>query len=255
MEKVLLSIAGYDPTSGAGTLLDLKVFQHRHFLGMGILTSITAQNTKRVKKIHCLPPELIWNQYETLHKDIHFSGIKVGMVGCKNNLQIIDRILSENLDIPTVVDPVFKSSSGFWLIEKEAVSDYINTISGKASLLTPNLEEASLISGINIKNPEHMKKAAQRIFAMSGIPCIIKGGHLPESPIDLLYNGSNFYPFERERIEKNVHGTGCLFSSAVLCCLANKIPLKKSCYLAGSLTYDAIKSSIPVGKGQNIITF
>jgi len=254
MKKVLLSIAGYDPTSGAGTLLDLKVFQHKGFIGMGILTSITAQNTKCIKKIHYPPPESIWNQYETLYKDIHFSGIKVGMVGCKNNIQIIDRILSENLDIPTVVDPVFKSYSGFWLIGKESISDYINAISGKASLLTPNLEEASLISGINIENQEHMEKAAQRIFAISGIPCIIKGGHLPESPIDLLYDGTNFHSFKRERIEKNVHGTGCFFSSAVLCCLANKIPLKKSCFLAGSFTHDAIRSSITVGKGQNIIT-
>ena len=89
MKQVLLSVAGYDPTSGAGILLDTKVFQYFNFQGIGALTSITVQNTKFVKEIHCLPPKLLWNQYQTLFDDILFSGIKVGMLGCQKNIPII----------------------------------------------------------------------------------------------------------------------------------------------------------------------
>ena len=150
-KKILLSVAGHDPTSGAGVSLDLRVFQLLGFQGMAALTSITAQNTKGVRKVHCLPPDLLWDQYQALSDDVSFSGIKVGMVGCGKNIEVIKRILAGNQDIHRVVDPVFKSSSGAWLLEKDSIPDYISKIKGKASLLTPNLEEAGMISEIKSK--------------------------------------------------------------------------------------------------------
>ncbi len=188
-KKILLSVAGHDPTSGAGVSLDLKVFQLLGFQGMAALTSITSQNTKGVRKVHCLPPDLLWDQYQTLGEDISFSGIKIGMVGCGKNIEVIKRILTDNPNIKKVVDPVFKSSSGAWLLEKDSIPDYISEIKGKASLLTPNLEEASMISGIKIKNTGDMKKAAKSIFNLSSIPCFIKGGHFPKQMVNLLYDG------------------------------------------------------------------
>jgi hydroxymethylpyrimidine/phosphomethylpyrimidine kinase len=136
LKKILLSVAGHDPTSGAGVSLDLKVFQLLGFQGMAVLTSITSQNTKGVRKVHCLSPELIWDQYKILCEDVSFSGIKVGMVGCEKNIEVIKRILDDNPDIQKVVDPVFKSSSGAWLLEKDSIPNYISEIKGKASLLT-----------------------------------------------------------------------------------------------------------------------
>jgi hydroxymethylpyrimidine/phosphomethylpyrimidine kinase len=141
MKKILLSAAGFDPTSGAGASLDLKVFHLLDFHGMSILTSITSQNTKYVNTVFCIPPELVMDQYKTLCEDVSLSGIKVGMVGCGENIQIIKHILSENPGIPRVVDPVFKSSSGTWLLEKDSIRNYISEIEGKSSLLTPNVEE------------------------------------------------------------------------------------------------------------------
>jgi hydroxymethylpyrimidine/phosphomethylpyrimidine kinase len=254
-KKVLLSVAGYDPTSGAGVSLDLRVFQLLGFQGMAALTSITSQNTKDVRKVHCLPPDLLWNQYQTLGEDIYFSGIKVGMVGCGKNIEVIKRILTDNPNIKKVVDPVFKSSSGAWLLERNSIPLYISEIKGKASLLTPNLEEASMISGIKIKNTEDMKKAAQSIFSLSSIPCLIKGGHVPKQIVNVLYDGNKFHFFKKEKIRKKVHGTGCFLSSSLLGYLAKGNSLDKACLLATQLTHKAIRNAIKIDQGQQIISF
>lgn len=255
MKKVLLSIAGYDPTSGAGVLLDLNVFNHLGFQGVGIITSLAVQNTKNVKKTHSLPPTLLWDQYQCLREDVSFSGIKVGMIGSENNIPFLEKILSENPHIPKILDPVFKSSSGTWLLEKKAPSRYIKSIAGKASLLTPNLDEAALISGIKVKRMEDMKEAAVRIYNQTGISCLIKGGHLQKITVDLLYDGNDFLFFKKEKLKKNVHGTGCFLSSTILGYLVKGKSLKRACHLATKLTFEAIKSAVPVGQGQEIITF
>ncbi len=253
-KKILLSVAGYDPTSGAGISLDLKVFQLLGFEGMAALTSVASQNTKGVRKVHCLTPDLLWDQYQVLVEDVSFSGIKIGMVGCGKNIEVIKRILADNPNIPKVVDPVFKSSSGAWLLEKDSIPGYISEIKGKASLLTPNLEEASMISGIKIKNTEDMKKAAKSIFSISSIPCFIKGGHFPRQMVNLLYDGKEFHFFKKEKINKKVHGTGCFLSSCLLGYMAKGKSLEKACFLATQLTHKAIKNAIKVGQGQYIIT-
>ena len=252
-KKILLSVAGYDPTSGAGVSLDLKVFQLLGFQGMAALTSITSQNTKGVREVHCLPPNLLWDQYHALCEDVSFSGIKIGMVGCGKNTEVIKRILEDNPNIPKVVDPVFKSSSGAWLLERDSIPGYISEIKGQASLLTPNLEEASMISGIKIKNTEDMKKAVKSIFSISSIPCFIKGGHFPKQMVNLLYDGKEFHFFKKEKIDKEVHGTGCFLSSSLLGYILKGNSLEKACLLATQLTHKAIKNAIKVGKGQYII--
>jgi hydroxymethylpyrimidine kinase/phosphomethylpyrimidine kinase len=252
-KKILLSIAGYDPTSGAGVSLDLKVFQLLGFQGMAVLTSITSQNTKGVRKIYCLPPNLLWDQYRALGEDVSFSGLKVGMVGCGKNIEVIKRILTDNPNTPKVVDTVFKSSSGAWLLERESIPSYISEIKGEASLLTPNLGEAGMISGIKIKNTEDMKKAAKSIFSISSIPCFIKGGHFPRQMVNLLYDGKEFHFFEKEKVRKKVHGTGCFLSSSLLGYMVKGNSLEKACLLATQLTHKAIKNAIKIGQGQNII--
>jgi len=252
-KKILLSIAGYDPTSGAGASLDLKVFQLLGFQGMAALTSITSQNTKGVRKVHCLLPNLLWDQYQTLGEDVSFSGIKIGMLGSGKNIEVIKRILADNPNIPKVVDPVFKSSSGAWLLERDSIPGYISEIKGQASLLTPNLEEASMISGIKIKNAEDMKKAAKSIFAISSIPCFIKGGHFLKQMVNLLYDGKEFHLVKKEKINKKVHGTGCFLSSSLLAYMVKGNSLEKACLLATQITHKAIKNAIKIGQGQYII--
>ncbi|MGD8536482.1 MAG: bifunctional hydroxymethylpyrimidine kinase/phosphomethylpyrimidine kinase [Candidatus Aminicenantes bacterium] len=253
MKKILLSVAGFDPTSGAGVSLDLRVFQRFGFQGMSILTSLTAQNTEKVKEVHCLPQEFLRSQYEALREDVFISGIKVGMVGCGENIPIIKDILRDNLAVPRVVDPVLKSSSGTWLIEREAIPEYISGLKGNASLLTPNREEASLLSGMKVNTEEEMKKAAEKIYSLSSIPCLITGGDLSKKSANLLYDGKSFHLFKKEKIKKKVHGTGCCLSSSLLAYLVNSNSLEKACHLATEFTHRAIQNALQVGRGQHIL--
>jgi hydroxymethylpyrimidine kinase/phosphomethylpyrimidine kinase len=255
MKKVLLSIAGYDPTAGAGTGLDIRVFQSFGYLGMGILTSLTVQNTTGVKKIHCPPSRFIRDQYHFLHKDVNFSGIKVGMVGCADNINPIIRILGDNPGIPVIIDPVFKSSAGDWLFEKKSIPIYMKKIRGKASLLTPNLEEAESISGIKIEDVLDAEKAAQEIFEQTRTPCLVKGGHLQKENIDILYDGNKFYTYKNRKLRKKIHGTGCFLSSALLCYMVQALPLDQVCSLAIQTTHKAMAKAIRIGSGQALFSF
>lgn len=255
MKKILLSIAGYDPTAGAGACLDLKIFQSFGYHGMGILTSLTAQNTTGVTKVRCPSSRFIWDQYHSLQNDVDFSGIKVGMLGCAENINPIIRILNDNPDIPMIIDPVFKSSKGDWLFDKNSIPIYMKKIRGKASLLTPNLEEAKLISGIKIENVHDAEKAAQEIFELTKTPCLLKGGHLRRENIDILYDGNKFYTYKNRKLRKKVHGTGCFLSSALLCYMVKGLPLDQASSLSIQATHKALTKAIRIGTGQALFSF
>jgi hydroxymethylpyrimidine/phosphomethylpyrimidine kinase len=252
-KKILLSVAGFDPTSGAGITLDLKVFEKYGYHGMGIPTSLTSQNTQTVKKVHFPPPTFVSAQYRHLSADVAISGIKIGMIGCAENIPVVEKILSDRPNIPKVIDPVFKSSGGNWLIKKKSITSYMDRIKGKASLLTPNLAEAEWISRHKIGTLADMQKSAKKIFDLTLIPCLIKGGHLRNKNVDILFDGKNFYDFPNKKLKRNVHGTGCFLSSAILCNLVNGSPLDQAVSLAGKATHEAIKMALKMGKGQLII--
>ncbi len=252
--KVLLSIAGYDPSSGAGLVLDLAVFRRVGFGGVGLLTAATAQNTRRVYSSYAPPPKFLLLQYQTLRRDFSFAGIKTGMIGYRKNIPVINRILTEHPRVPIVVDPVFQASSGFWLLEKGAIPFYLSHLKSKISVITPNLAEASLITADKVTTLAEMKEAARRIVDLVEAPCFIKGGHLARGATDLLYDGKRFYLFEKERIKKDVHGTGCFLSASLLCFLVKGYPLPKACELASAFTHAAIKKAIPFGRGKPIFS-
>ncbi|MCK4931214.1 MAG: bifunctional hydroxymethylpyrimidine kinase/phosphomethylpyrimidine kinase [Candidatus Aminicenantes bacterium] len=254
-KKVLLSIAGYDPTSGAGVLLDIQTFVQMGFHGVGIVTALTAQNTEHIRGTFFSPSDFLEEQYHVLSDDIEISGIKVGMLGCRENIPVIVQILSKNPEIPLVVDPIMKSSSGYWLLEKTNISAYTEAIGPKVSLLTPNLHEAKLLSGIDIKTINDMKKAAESVFNTINTPCLVTGGHLKDFPTDVLYDGKKHTLFENEKIERSVHGTGCFLSSSILGYLVLGHSIRRACRLGVQDTTDAIKKAVPIGHGQHIIKF
>jgi hydroxymethylpyrimidine/phosphomethylpyrimidine kinase len=177
------------------------------------------------------------------------------MVGCKDNIRIIGEILAGNQGQPKVVDPVFRSSSGTWLLEKDSISDYLLAIQGQASLITPNLMEAALISGKPVESLQDMEKISQEIFHRYDLPCLITGGHLPHHVTDVLYDGKNLHLFKHNTSSKTVHGTGCFLSSSILCYLAEGKDLYEACKKATALTQTAIDNSIAYGKGQNLLAF
>jgi len=250
--RVLLSIAGYDPSGGAGVLADVAVFRHLGFAGTGILTAVTAQNTRRVDEFLCLPARFLETQYRTLARDIRVSGIKVGMLGGRKNLPVLSRILGESQKLPIVADPVFRSSSGRWLLEKTSVKAYISAVRGKISVLTPNLAEAKMITGRRLGNTRQMKEAARIIAAFIEAPCLVKGGHLAGAAVDVLFDGKGFTVLEKEKIKVDVHGTGCLLSSSLLCFLVLGHSLTEACGLAARWTLEAIRASSRIGKGRPV---
>jgi hydroxymethylpyrimidine kinase/phosphomethylpyrimidine kinase len=255
VSKILLSLAGFDPSSGAGVSLDLSVFAALGFPGMGVLTSLTAQNTSQVRKVLPVSAKFLWLQYSTLRSDVTFAGLKIGMLGTAENIRVVSRILKTMSDKPRVIDPVLRSSSGAWLLEKKHFLSYISAIKGKASVLTPNLDEAELIAGIRVAHVDDMKEAARRITDRLHFPCLVKGGHLPGRVFDVLFDGKAISVYEKERIGRGVHGTGCLFSSSLLCYLVKKNSLALACELAGRFTHLAIKNSIRVGRGRYVFSF
>lgn len=255
MQKTLLTIAGYDPTSGAGILLDINVFQYLGFFGMGIITSLTAQNTRQVNRVFCPPQNMIRDQYKNLKDDIELIGIKVGMLGCATNISAVAHILSQNSMIPRVVDPVFQSSSGTWLLEPEAISGYIKSFAGHITILTPNAQEAALLTGFRVKSLNEMKRAAEKIQKLFLAPCLITGGHREKETVDVLYDGRNHFVFKQKKIKTEVHGTGCFLSSALLAYLSKGKTLEKACQLAINKTQTFIERSVRIGFGQNVFSF
>jgi len=252
--RPLLSIAGYDPSSGAGLVLDLAIFRNVGFVGMGIVTAATAQNTREVYSCYAPPPRFLRLQYQALLRDVSFAGIKTGMVGYRKNIPVIGRILSEHPHVPIVVDPVFRASSGAWLLEKGAIPFYLSHLKGRISVITPNLNEAALITGKKVKSLADMKEAAQKIVDLVDAPCLIKGGHLAKKATDVLYDSKRFYIFEKTRIKKEVHGTGCFLSASLLCFLVKGYPLPKASELASAFTHAAIKKALKIGRGKPVLT-
>jgi hydroxymethylpyrimidine/phosphomethylpyrimidine kinase len=251
-KKLLLSIAGYDPSGGAGALLDVAVFRRFGYIGAGILTAVTSQNSRRVTGIHHLGGRFLLRQYEAIIEDITPSGIKVGMLGGRGNIPALGGILSRHPDIPIVVDPVLRSSSGRWLLEKRALPAYLSRLKGKISLLTPNLQEASLLSGRRLTNPEEMKEAARRIADLVEAPCLVKGEHLARTVADVLYDGRGFYLFRHKKCPHDVHGSGCFLAASLLVYLVRGRPLPEACSLAVEFSQAALRKSVRLGRGREV---
>jgi len=254
-KKTLLTFAGFDPSGGAGVLLDVNTFCSLGFHGTAVITSLTVQNTEGVLSTFYPPSEFVWEQYKALKEDMPLSGIKMGMLGSVENLSILSRILSDQIDIPKVVDPVFRSTSGTWLFDKDAIPEFIEHIRDNVSLLTPNTHEAALIAGVPIEDTEGMKIAAEQIYGTCGSPCLITGGQIEDTVSDILYDGHTFHHYKNKIIAKKVHGTGCFLSSSILCNLAAGNPLEEACAKAISATREAIKKAESIGRGQHIIIF
>ncbi|MCX6569640.1 MAG: hydroxymethylpyrimidine/phosphomethylpyrimidine kinase [Candidatus Aminicenantes bacterium] len=250
MPKNLISIAGYDPSAGAGVLLDIGVFERLGYRGFGVLTAVTAQNAERVDRVFPIAARAVAGQFDRLSETAVIAGIKVGMIGTSGNLAAVGRILAREAHIPRVVDPVFRSSSGALLLEKKAWPRYLDVIGGKADLITPNLDEAEILVGGPVRSVPAMRKAAAEIARAGRIPCLLKGGHLAGRPVDVLYDGRKFTEFEQERSVKGVHGTGCFLSSAILGYLVEGRALKEACGLGIALVGKAIREAVPAAGGR-----
>lgn len=248
--KKVLTIAGSDSCGGAGIQADLKTYSALKTYGMSVITAVTAQNTMGVIKVRELDPEIINAQIDAIFEDIKVDAVKIGMVSSAAIIETIGAALKKHGAKNIVVDPVMVSKSGCPLLQPEARDAVIQTLLPLADVVTPNLFEAEVITGIKISTLEQMEKAAVEIYKFGAKNVVVKGGHLAGDAIDVLYDGKKFHHIKSARISTpNTHGTGCTFSSAVAAHLAKGLSVtdavdKAKEYITGAITY-----SFPLGHG------
>ena len=251
--KTALTIGGSDPTGGAGIQADLKTFKSFGVYGLSIPTALTAQNTNGVTGIYDLPSGFFSNQLDTLLKDIKPDALKTGMLSSSEIIKIIAEKIKQYSLKNLVVDPVTVSSTGVPLVNDKALEFMKDYLFPLAKVITPNIYEASLFTGINIQDEDDMKKAAIKLKGFGSETVIITGGHLERQTIDLLLYEGEFLSLQREKIEGQYHGTGCVFSSAITACLAFGYDVRETSVKANEFVWKAIKSAFSIGKGMKIL--
>jgi hydroxymethylpyrimidine/phosphomethylpyrimidine kinase len=223
MIRNVLSIAGSDPSGGAGIQADLKAFSARGVYGMAVLTALTSQNTQGVTGVHLVPPPFVTQQIKTVFADVRVDAVKIGMIANAGIAEAVAEALAPHCGIPVVVDPVMIAKGGAALLDPQAVDALTRHLLPLATLLTPNLPEAAALLHEEVaESREQMALQAERLRALGPATVLVKGGHLEgdESP-DVLSTASGLYWFEAKRVPtKNTHGTGCTLSSALAAELA-----------------------------------
>lgn len=250
--KKILTIAGSDSSGGAGIQADLKTISAYKYYGMSAITAITAQNTLGVQDSLTVDEAMLRAQLESICQDILPDAVKIGMVASPGQVELIAEVIDRYLrDIPIVLDPVITSTSGFTLVPDDTLEKMKEVLFDKVTLITPNLIEAGIIYGKEIKNHDDMKEAGKFLFEKYKTPFLIKGGHLEESKDDLLCNEDGIFIIEGKNIEnKNTHGTGCTLSSALACELSRGKNLMDSVIAAKKYISGAIAFAYDIGRGR-----
>ncbi len=249
MTFVALTIAGSDPSGGAGIQADLKTFHQYGIYGTSVITLLTVQNTVQVKTVEIMPAKLVIAQLQAVLEDIPPSAAKTGALG---NAAIISALaeMAANFEFPLVVDPVMISKHGTPLLTEEARSALSARLIPRALLVTPNLHEASLLAGIPVSDPDSMEEAARRIAALGAKAVLVKGGHLPGEALDILYHEGRFRHYRAPRSDtRHTHGTGCTYSAAITAELAKGRPLPEAVDSAKRFITRAIETNPGLGRG------
>jgi hydroxymethylpyrimidine/phosphomethylpyrimidine kinase len=250
MNKVL-TIAGSDCSGGAGIQADLKTITAHGQYGMSVITALTAQNTLGVSGIYEVSPQFVGEQLSLVCEDIFPDAVKIGMLHSAEIMKTLCRKIKEYRLRNIVLDPVMISTSGKSLLKEEAVYTLIEELLPLADVFTPNLYEASAVSGICIRKKSDMLIAAQKIGNRYEGYILLKGGHLKDCSDDLLYKGGVGYWYRQERINnQNTHGTGCTLSTAIACNLAKGKEIKDSIAVAKEYVTGAIKANLKLGQGN-----
>ncbi len=245
-----LTIAGSDSGGGAGIQADLKTFQAMGVHGASVLTSLTAQNTLAVRDIFDLPIEFIKAQFDAIHEDFEVKAAKTGMLSSR---EIITCVAENVGSYPLVVDPVMVAESGGRLLRDDAIETLEKLLLPKATIVTPNIPEAEILSGIEIKGTDDMKDAC-KIIGHLGCSVVIKGGHSSENTVmDVLYHKGEFFEFSSIRIGEGVHGSGCAFASAITAGLAKGEDIYTAVGDAKSFIKKAIAAGYSPGKGPRVV--
>lgn len=249
--KTALTIAGSDCSGGAGIQADLKTMTMNGVYAMSAITALTAQNTMGVRAIQESTPEFLKQQLDSIFEDIYPDAIKIGMVSSSELIRVIaDRLKCYNAK-NIVVDPVMVATSGSSLMENTAVKTLVEELLPISSLVTPNIPEAMVLTGLTIETKEDMVVAAKKIGDDCHCAVLLKGGHSINDANDLLYVDGEFTWFSGKRIDNpNTHGTGCTLSSAIASNLAKGFTLAESVQRAKDYISGALEAMLDLGKGS-----
>lgn len=249
--KTALSIAGSDSSGGAGIQADIKTMTMNGVYAMSAITALTAQNTTGVRAIQESTPEFLQQQIDAVFEDIYPDAVKIGMVSSTGLIEVIADRLQFYQAKNIVVDPVMVATSGSSLMKTDAVQVLLDKLFPIATVVTPNIPEAEVISDCAVKNRDDMLTAAKKINAMYGCAVLLKGGHNINNANDLLFANGTYHWFEGKRINnRNTHGTGCTLSSAIAANLAKGFSLDESVYRAKEYISGALSAMLNLGKGS-----
>ena len=249
--KVGLTIAGSDSSGGAGIQADLKTMTLNGVYAESVITSLTAQNTTGVIGIFDLSPDFLAKELDAVFTDIYPDAVKIGMVSSKDLIETISEKLIHYKAKNIVLDPVMVATSGAKLLKDDAIKTLIEKLFPLATLITPNIPEAELISGMKINNEDDMEKVAKYIFEKYGTNVLLKGGHAINDANDFLYENNKGVWIKGERIDNpNTHGTGCTLSSAIAANLSKGYDLYESIKKAKTYLEGCLRDGLDLGKGS-----
>jgi hydroxymethylpyrimidine/phosphomethylpyrimidine kinase len=250
MKPVALTIAGSDPSGGAGIQADLKTFHQFGVYGEAVVTLLTVQNTVRVSRVECMSAELVVEQIRAVVEDIRPMAAKTGALGGRAIVEAVAGIAAE-FDFPLVVDPVMISKHGAPLMAEDAREAVREKLLPRAYLVTPNLAEAEALAGFAIRDVSGMRRAAEALARRGARAVLVKGGHLEGAAVDVLYHDGVWREFTAPRIDTpHTHGTGCTYSAAITAELARGAPLVEAVSRAKAYITEAIRTAPRLGSGS-----
>jgi hydroxymethylpyrimidine/phosphomethylpyrimidine kinase len=255
---IALTIAGSDSGGGAGIQADLKTFAALGVHGASAITCVTAQNPKRVLAIQACRPEIVRGQIEAVVEELRPMAIKTGMLYSAEIIRVVAEFFASNRRIPLVVDPVMISTSGSRLLKPSAIKLLKNRLLPLATLATPNLDEAGILTGHRLKSIEDLRRAAKQIHQEFGCAALVKGGHLRNSreAVDIFFDGKNELLLSAPYIKGvHTHGTGCTYSAAIAGFLARGYGLPEAVTRAKEFISQAIAESYAIGKHSTLNSF
>jgi hydroxymethylpyrimidine/phosphomethylpyrimidine kinase len=249
--KRILTIAGSDSGGGAGIQADLKTITVLGGYGMSAITALTAQNTIGVQGVQAVPVDFIRLQMKSVLSDIGADAAKTGMLATPEIVLAVAEELKQNRIEIIVVDPVMVAKSGDSLLSEEARNTIKEALLPLATMVTPNLPEASVLCGFPVQDPDSMQSAAKKIHELGPRYVLIKGGHLTGRAVDLLFDGSSFQSFDAPRLSnRNTHGTGCTYSAALTTLLAQGLKAQEAVQAAKAFITRAIATGLAIGSGH-----
>ena len=247
---ILLTIAGFDPSCGAGTAADLKTFVAHDCYGVAAITALTVQSTQGVQSVHATPAATLRAQLDALVDDVPLAGVKIGMLANRGNATVVAEFLDKHKFKHVVLDPVFRPTAGnAELLDTSGLKFVRDELLKRVTVITPNMPEAEFLTGIEVKDIPSMKAAGQKLIEMGARAVVVTGGHL-DKPTDVFCMGTEVETFGGEHVKSpNTHGSGCTFSSAILAQLGSGLNLREAVILSKAYVTKAIERSYSIGKG------